>query len=59
MKVKVALVLAVGPVGPLPIVVSGATVSTVQLREAGEASTLPAVSTARTWKVCAPCASPV
>ena len=35
MKVNVALVLAVGPVGPLPIVVSGAVVSTVNERAAG------------------------
>ena len=46
-------------VGPVAIVVSGATVSTVQVREAGEASTLPAVSVARTWNVCEPCARPV
>ena len=38
---------------------AGATVSTVQVREAGEASTLPAASMARTWKVCAPWARPV
>jgi hypothetical protein len=40
------------------IVVSGAVVSTVQLRDAGEASTLPALSTAATVKVCVPSASP-
>ncbi len=44
------------PVGPESIVVSGATVSTVKVRVAGVASTLPAASRARTSKVCAPCA---
>ena len=34
----------------------GAMVSTVKLREAGVGSALPAGSTARTSKVCAPCA---
>jgi hypothetical protein len=43
------------PDGPLEIVVSGATVSTVQLAEAGEGSTLFDVSIARTWNVWAPC----
>ena len=47
----------VGPDGPLSIVVSGAAVSTVKLRDAGVASTLPAVSVARTSNVCAPSAS--
>ncbi len=58
---KVALVEAtVAPAaGPPVIVVSGAAVSTVQVREAGVASTLPAGSVARTWNVCAPCARPV
>ena len=51
-KVKVALVLLTEPVGPAVMVVSGATVSTVHVREAGEASVLPAASVARTWKVC-------
>ncbi len=39
--------------------VSGATVSTVQVREAGVASTLPAASVARTSNVWEPWASPV
>ncbi len=56
---KVALVLLTEPVGPLRFVVSGAIVSTVQVRVAGVASWLPAASTARTWKVCEPCESPV
>ena len=51
-NVNVALVLLTEPVGPAVIVVSGATVSTVHVREAGEASVLPAASVARTWKVC-------
>ena len=41
----------VGPVGPAVIVVSGATVSTVNDRAAGEASRLPARSRARTENV--------
>ena len=41
----------VGPVGPAVIVVSGATVSTVNVRAAGETSTLPAASRARTENV--------
>ena len=49
----------VGPLGPELIVVSGATVSTVQPRVAGEASVLPAASRARTANVCAPCDRPV
>ena len=40
--------------GPPVIVVFGATVSTVNVREAGDASTLPAASTARTSSVWAP-----
>ena len=47
------------PLGPPVIVVVGALVSTVQDRESGEPSMLPAASRARTWKVCAPCDSPV
>ncbi len=50
---------AVGPLGPEPIVVSGATVSTVQVRAASVASMLPAASVARTRKVWSPCARPV
>ena len=49
---KVALVLLTEPVGAARFVVSGAIVSTVQVRVAGVASWLPAASTARTWKVC-------
>ena len=41
----------VGPGGPALIVVSGATVSTVNVRAAGETSTLPAASRARTENV--------
>ena len=47
------------PVGPLVIVVSGATVSTVNVRVAGVGSRLPAASRARTSNVCVPCASAV
>ena len=56
---NVALVLLTEPVGPLLIVVSGAIVSTVHVREAGDPSVLPAGSVARTWNVCEPCESPV
>ena len=49
----------VGPVGPVVIVVSGATVSTVNERVAGVASVLPAGSMARTENVYAPSASAV
>ena len=45
------------PVGPPVIVVSGAVVSTVNERDAGVASTLPAASVARTMNVYAPSAS--
>ena len=47
------------PVGPVVIVVSGATVSTVNERVAGVASVLPAASVARTENVYAPSASTV
>ncbi len=56
---KDADVELVGPVGPLVIVVSGAAVSTVNVRVAGDGSTLPAVSIARTANVCSPWARPV
>ena len=56
---SVAEVDAVGPVGPESIVVSGATVSTVQVRAASLASALPAASRARTRKVWLPSPSPV
>ncbi len=46
------------PEGPAEIDVSGADASTVQAREAGDASTLPAASTARTSKLCEPFARP-
>jgi hypothetical protein len=42
------------PDGPESIVVSGAVVSTVQARESGVGSVLPAASVARTSKVCSP-----
>ena len=45
------------PVGPPVMVVSGATVSTVNVRVAGEASTLLAPSVARTENVYVPLAS--
>ncbi len=44
--------------GPLVMVVSGGAVSTVQEKPAGEGSTLPAGSMARTWKEWAPSARP-
>jgi hypothetical protein len=47
----------VSPAGPESIVVSGALVSIVQERLAGEASVLSAASIARTSKVCRPGAS--
>jgi hypothetical protein len=46
------------PLGPLVMDVSGAEVSTVQLRVAGVASTLPKESVARTEKVCEPLERP-
>jgi hypothetical protein len=46
------------PLGPLEIAVSGAIVSTVQLRVAGVGSALPTASAARTEKVCGPSARP-
>ena len=49
--------LLVAPVGPRVIVVSGAAVSTVNVRVAGVASTLPAASVARTENVYVPSAS--
>ena len=58
-----ALVLV--PLGPQPIVVSGAVVSgsggrlTVQAQLAGLVSVLPAGSVARTAKLCGPLPSPV
>ena len=54
---NVGAALPVGPVGPPSIAVCGATVSTVNDRVAGVASTLPAASAARTEKVYVPSAS--
>ena len=51
---NVAEVLAVRPVGPPVIVVSGAVASTVKERAAGVASIAPAASIARTSNVFAP-----
>jgi hypothetical protein len=50
-KLKLGDALLTEPDGPAVIVVSGAIVSTVQVRLAGVGSTLPAESVARTWKV--------
>ncbi len=49
-KEKSAEVALVTLDGPLVMVVSGGAVSTVQKKLAGEGSTLPAGSVARTWK---------
>lgn len=57
-KLKLAEVEVTVPVGPAVMDVSGG-VTTVQLWLAGVASTLPAASVARTWKVCVPPASAV
>ena len=57
-KLKLAEVVVTVPEGPAVMDVSGGT-TTVQPWLAGVASTLPAVSVARTWKVCAPPAKPV
>jgi hypothetical protein len=48
---KLAFVWLVGLAGCAVIVVFGAAVSTVQVKLAGDASVLPAVSVARTWNV--------
>jgi hypothetical protein len=58
-KVRDALVLLVGVVLVSVAVVSGAVVSTVNVTDAGEASTLPAASIARTRIVFDPAARPV
>src|SRR5918999_3580526 len=55
-KVNVADVLLVSGSGPVSIDVSGAIVSTVQVRDAGEGSVLPAWSVACTRSVCSPSA---
>ena len=54
LNVNRGAVSAVGPLGPVSIVVSGAAVSTVKLRTAGTLSRLPARSKARTESVCGP-----
>ena len=56
-KLKLALVLLVRAGGAAVMVVSGAVVSMVQVKLAGVASTLPAESMARPWKVWLPAAS--
>jgi hypothetical protein len=58
-KLKLALVAFVGFAGFDVIIVSGAVVSTVQVKLAGLASVLPAASVAATWKVWDPCTRPV
>ena len=58
-RTKVASSLATRPDGPDSIDVSGSSVSTTQVRSAGEASTFPAVSRPRTAKVCDPWPRPV
>ena len=57
-KANVAVLDETVPVGPLVIEVFGATLSTVHVRVAGVASTLPAASLARTENVCEPFARP-
>ena len=54
-----ALAAVVVPDGPAVMLVTGAVASTDQAAEAGVASTLPAVSVARTSNVCGPSARPV
>src|SRR5581483_5307400 len=51
---KVGVASLVVPAGPESIVVSGAVVSTVNVRESGVESVLPAWSVARTKIVCEP-----
>jgi hypothetical protein len=58
-NVNVALVLDVLAGGPEPMVVWGAVASTAQLRLAGEPSTLPAASRARTRNWWLPPARPL
>ena len=58
-KLNVADVEFVGSAGAEPIVVFGAVVSIVQVSAAGEASRLPAGSTARTWNVWLPSVRPL
>jgi hypothetical protein len=56
---KLAPVAFVGSVGCAVIEVFGGAVSIVQVKLAGVASVLPAVSVARTSKACAPSPRPV
>jgi hypothetical protein len=58
-KENVALVWRVGDGGPAVIVVSGAVVSTVQVRRAGDGSRFWATSFACTSNVCCPWVRPV
>jgi hypothetical protein len=58
-KEKLALLELVLGSGPLTIAVSGAAESTIQVKEAGLASVLPAESFARTMNVCEPSARPL
>ena len=58
-KVKLAAALLVSAVGWVSIWVLGAAVSTVQVKVAGPASTLPAWSTARTSKLWEPSLRPL
>jgi hypothetical protein len=58
-KLNVADVEFVGSAGAEPIVVFGAVVSIVHVFVAGDASALPAWSTARTWNVWLPSARPL
>ena len=53
-NVNVAVCIALWPIGPVRSCVSGVEVSVVHARIAGEASTLPARSCARTANECAP-----
>ena len=56
---NVADVEEMDPLGPLVIDVSGSTVSTVHVRDAGVVSMFPAASIALTWKVCEAWLNPV
>ena len=53
-KLAEALFTVLPEAGPEVMVVSGAVVSTVQVRLAGVPSVWPAASVALTWKVCEP-----
>ena len=59
LKLKLADALGTVPDGPAVMVVSGAIVSTVQVRLAGVTSVFPIASVEVTWKVCVPFAKPV